>query len=106
MNWIVITVLSILALGLLGVAGYWAYTKYFHKPVEHEYSVQKDTDRPTNDHWIERLPDKKVDELKKACDALPNCKGFNTNGYLVSELSTAKAHKGIDFYVKGKPKQN
>ena len=42
---------------------------------------------------------KRVDHLQRICDALPECVGFNTNGWLKKSIGE-KYHTNTDLYVK------
>merc|ERR1719243_26397 len=51
---------------------------------------------------LKRIPEASVSDLEEACSADPSCAGFNTDGYLKSEIAPEDkwfASKG-DLYVK------
>ena len=83
-------------------AGFTCYPQWL---LNNDYAYTQGMDSGGND--IRRSGNaNNIAELKKECDADPNCKGFNTNGFLKNVVkSTGEWYKWTDesnkgFYVK------
>merc|ERR1719174_1307030 len=64
-------------------------TKYYEFLHSHnaEKTYAEHAGKDSGGSNLERLPGKSVDELKEACNAKPECKGFNSAGWLKSGIA-------------------
>merc|ERR1719310_436320 len=64
-------------------------TKYYEFLHSHnaEKTYAEHSGKDSGGSNLERLPGKSVDELKEACNAKPECKGFNSAGWLKSAIA-------------------
>ena len=92
MNATSIAVLTLLILGVAaGVAYYFLYVKQV------TYTTLQNTDYVGHD-----IKNVSLSQAKLACDSDPNCKGYNSSGWLKAEIdqSSKQSQQGVTFYVK------
>ncbi len=65
------------------------------------YTKTENKDSSGND--IGKLKNVEVDVLKKSCDLLDNCVGFNSSGWLKNKLVPFTDASDLDFYKKDAP---
>jgi alpha-N-acetylglucosaminidase len=66
--------------------------------VDFSYTVIQNTDSPGND--IHQAWTKDVQQLKILCAMDPYCTGFNSNGWMKSNLSSRVSSIGTELYIK------
>ncbi|XP_065845351.1 uncharacterized protein [Oscarella lobularis] len=64
----------------------------------YSYTVFQGVDAPGSD--IEHANTKDIDALKSLCNNMTSCKGFNSNGWIKSDVSVRIPTKGCDVYLK------
>ncbi len=64
-----------------------------------EYQKNENKDHRLDD--ILQLKDRNVDTMKKICDSLPECKAFNSSGWLKTVGAPIADSQGISLWVKG-----
>merc|ERR1719321_1620929 len=77
---------------------YYDWMKAAQAP--HHYDKKEGKD--SGGHNIKRLKEASIEELEEACSEIPECKGFNTNGWLKSGIDEEEKWYDSDssLYVK------
>merc|ERR1719310_363336 len=78
--------------------------KYYEwmKAAQAAHHYEKKEGKDSGGHNIKRLKDASVEELEEACSDIPECKGFNSNGWLKSGIDAEEKWYDSDssLYVK------
>lgn len=69
-------------------------------PMTVKYEVYTDTDANGNDIIVPAAWNKVPGQLKYLCNVNPDCKGFNSNGYLKTSVTNRSSSQGTLLYVK------
>ena len=72
----------------------------YFKPDSVVYSSYVDTDASGNDIMVPHAWNTLVGNLMYLCNVNPECKGFNSNGYLKRDVSAREHSEGTILYVK------
>merc|ERR1719191_1779337 len=83
---------------------YYDWLKSAQAP--HHYDKKEGKDSGGSN--IKRLEEASIDELEEACSDIPECKGFNTNGWLKSDIEAEEKWYDADssLYVKVYDQEN
>lgn len=84
---------------VIGGAYVYEFETQKNAPPPPGYVKYENTDYPSGD-ILPGYTGYSIASLEQKCSANPQCKGFNSNGWLKASLSKARPQPGTNFYIK------